>query len=271
MNPAHFFSHQTAADLYDLPLPAYAHSNKLHVSVTAPMRAPESAGVVGHRMSGPPQRVRDLVLRDGPTAELFAFPVVEPVHLWAQLAPLLDVEDLVAIGDAIVTSLPRRGLLDVGALASIDDLWAITAARGGERGAVSMRRALPSIRKGALSRPESLIRLMALRAGFPEPALNFEVRDDAGLILAVGDLCWPEWRVVVEYDGDYHRRERWKFRSDVTRGERYADAGWFQLRAHAEDVFDDPNDFLGRLWRRMRARGWNPGRRELRQIRNARR
>ena len=119
-----------------------------------------------------------------------------------------------------------------------------------------MRTALPSIRSGPRSPAESLIRLIVLRAGFPEPQLNFDVHDQNGVLVATGDLCWPEFRVVVEYEGDYHRRERSKFRSDVTRGERYADAGWFQLRAHADDVYVDSAEFRERLFRRMRERGW---------------
>src|SRR5690554_5225476 len=83
MNPAHFFSHQTAAELYGLPLPAYARGGDLHVSAPAPLRAPEATGIVGHRMSGSAARVRDLVLRDGPTFELFGFPVAAPTQVWA--------------------------------------------------------------------------------------------------------------------------------------------------------------------------------------------
>jgi very-short-patch-repair endonuclease len=76
--------------------------------------------------------------------------------------------------------------------------------------------------------------------------------------------------VLVEYEGDGHRTSRGKFRSDITRVEEYADGGWFALRAQADDVFADPNPFLGRLGRRLERRGWrNP--RELRQVVGARR
>jgi len=225
MNPAHCFSHQTAAELYGLPLPAYVTTDDLHVAAPAPLRAPESVGVSGHRISSSTWQTRDLVLRDEPLAELLSFSVAAPALVWVQLASVLDVEDLVALGDAIVTPLPRAGLLDDPVLASVADLLATADAHRGRRGAEAMWRAVRGIRPGPRSRPESLLRLMVLRAGLPEPQLNLDVYGSSGEWIAEGDLCWPEYRVVVEYEGDYHRREVSKLRSDVTRGERYADAG----------------------------------------------
>jgi hypothetical protein len=270
MNAAHCFSHQTAAELYGLPLPLYAATRDLQVSVPTPFRPPEAAGVHGHAVAQGLWRRSDVILRDVELGELLSFPVVSPELLWAQLAAILDLDDLVALGDAIVTELPRPGLLMESSFATIGDLEAEVRMHAGRRGSKAMAAAVAGIRSGPLSRAESLLRLILLRAGFPEPLLNVEVVDDAGQVVAMPDLSWREPKVVVEYEGDYHRRSRVKFRSDVTRGERYADAGWFQLRAHADDVFGDPNPFAGRLLRRMVERGWHPTFRELRHVRGAR-
>ena len=266
MNPAHCFSHETAAELYGLPLPLYVATHDLQVSAPAPLRPPETRGTRGHSVGRDLWSASEVVLRDIELGELFSFPVVSPGLLWAQLATILDLDDLVALGDAIVTELPRPGFLMDATLATIDDLEAVARSHAGRRGARAMMAAVPRIRTGPLSRAETLLRLVLLRAGFPEPLLNVDVLDDDGLLVAIPDLSWPEMKLVVEYEGDYHRRSRTKFRSDVTRGERYADAGWFQLRAHAEDVFGDPNPFCGRLLRRMVERGWRPSVRELRAI-----
>lgn len=275
MNPAHCFSHQTAAELYGLPLPLYAATRDLQVSAPTPLRPPETVGACGHAVAQELWRTSEVILRDVELGEIFAFPVVSPGLLWAQLATILDPDDLVALGDAIVTELPRPGLLAQStlvesALATIGELETVARLHAGRRGARAMAAAVASIRSGPLSRAESLLRLILLRAGFPEPLLNVEVVDDSGQVVAMPDLSWREPKVVVEYEGDYHRRSRTRFRSDVTRGERYADAGWFQLRAHADDVFGDPNPFAGRLLRRMVERGWRPTLRELRQVRGAR-
>lgn len=104
-----------------------------------------------------------------------------------------------------------------------------------------------------------------IRAGIPEPLLDVEVHDRRGRPIAEADEVWPEFRVLVEYEGEGHR-EKSRFRTDITRFETYADEDWSALRAHADDVFDDPNPFIGRLWRRLRSRGWVPKRREPRKV-----
>ena len=132
-----------------------------------------------------------------------------------------------------------------------------------------MTEAIGMVRVGSLSRPESLLRVILIRAGFPEPVLNLQVTDGLGRPVSMADLCWPGFRVLVEYEGDSHRTSPSKFRSDITRGERYQDGGWFQLRASASDVFGDPNPFIGRLARRLTERGWVPPH-ELRRVVGAR-
>lgn len=263
MHPRHVFSHETAAELYGLPLPLYvSNADSLHVSTPAPLRAPAGAGITGHQISDALWSSREFI-HYGPLGMLFVFQLASPELVWAQLAPRLLVDDLVAVGDAIV-----GGRVPLGAMA---DLYRIAGAAVGHRGAKTIAAAIGQVRVGSLSRPETLLRLLLVRAGFPEPALNLQVTDATGRPIAMADLCWPEYRVLVEYEGDGHRTSRGKFRSDITRGERYQDGGWFQLRATADDVFGDPNPFAQRLARRLRERGWHPARAELRPVVGARR
>jgi hypothetical protein len=263
MHPRHVFSHETAAELYGLPLPLYVRaSNTLHVSSPAPLRAPAGVGITGHQISAAIWSSREFIYY-GPLGMLFVFQLASPEFVWAQLAPRLLVDDLVAVGDAIVGGRAPLG--------TIADLHQIAGAAVGHRGAKTIAAAIEHVRVGSLSRPETLLRLILVRAGFPEPVLNLEVTDASGRPIAMADLCWPEYRVLVEYEGDGHRMSRGKFRSDITRGERYQDGGWFQLRASADDVFRDPNPFAGRLARRLRERGWHPAVAELRPVAGARR
>jgi hypothetical protein len=262
MNPKHAFSHATAAELYQLPVPAYALGAGLHVAAPFPLRAPSGKGVIGHQVAQSLWARQDIVPEDYETDRLFAFTALTPELVWAQLAETLACDDLVAIGDAIV-----GGGHPIGTIAGLREM---THACTGRRGAHRMAAAVELVRVGSLSRPESLLRLIVVRAGIPEPALNLQVTDGLGRPISMADLCWPEFRVLVEYEGDGHRVSPGKFRSDITRGERYQDGGWFQLRASARDVFGDPNPFVGRLARRLRERGWRPGSRELRQVAGAR-
>lgn len=75
---------------------------------------------------------------------------------------------------------------------------------------------------------------------------------------AEADLAWPQFGVLVEYEGDVHRTSRRRFVTDVRRFDRYADEGWRAVRATRADVFDDPRELMSRLERRLRESGWRP-------------
>lgn len=259
MQPGAVFSHVTAAGLYRLPLPLYLRADtRVHVTVQSGRHPPYGRGVSGHELADDRFRASEIVYRDLVNGQLFALPVVGPAVLLGQLAPVLDPMDLVSLGDALVSG--ERPL------ATLADLRAMAEAWSGRRGTTALMSAIPRIRRGPLSRPESLIRLMIVAAGMPEPELNVRIEDYAGLPIATADLSWPEYRVLVEYEGDWHRTSAGKFRSDITRMEHYADAGWFGLRAHGDDLVTDPNPFLERLARRLMNRGWRPERGELRHV-----
>jgi hypothetical protein len=226
MKPGHAFSHQTAALLLDLPLPtAFEEETELHVSVVFPAPAPTTRGVVGHRLRiGPP-----VVLHEG-------LPVVRPDEAWAQLAPLLSVDELIALGDAILWRRPDA----FGLLRSASE---VPYRPNGER----LRRALREIRVGAASPGETRVRLLLVRAGVPEPELNAEVALPSGVVHP--DLVWRDRRVAVEYEGAGHADERQR-RYDIERYELLKEAGWTVVLATA-DSLRAPN--AGTFVRRVRA------------------
>src|SRR5690606_15442085 len=173
----------------------------------------EGVGITGHRIAQAAWSTADLVLRDPFSAVLFSFPVCAPSLVLTQLATELDHVDLVAVGDALVTELPRPGLRDGPVLATREDLSRVVAESTGRRGVKRLRSAIRDVRRGSLSRPESLLRQLIVHAGLPEPQLNYPVRDREKREVAKGDLCWPEFAVVLEYEGDGHRTDRYTFRS----------------------------------------------------------
>ena len=107
-------------------------------------------------------------------------------------------------------------------------------------------------------------------AGIPEPEVNIVVTDTSGRYIHMADLVWRQFRVLVEYEGDDHRTSKRVFRRDIRRFEHYVDANWSAIRSVAPDIFEDPNDFVSRVWRRLVKRGWQPKRREPRHIAAAR-
>ncbi|MEO6943359.1 MAG: hypothetical protein ABI053_01450 [Lacisediminihabitans sp.] len=73
------------------------------------------------------------------------------------------------------------------------------AAWCGQNGATALRAALPLVRLRVRSPRETLLRLLLLDAGLPEPEINFWVYDTRGEFLAECDLVYPEHKVALEY------------------------------------------------------------------------
>jgi hypothetical protein len=133
------FSHLTAAALLGAQLP-WTRDTRLHVTSVGGNDRMRRPGVAGHRADSLP------------VIMLGELPIVEPAHVWVQLATMLSCDDLVAVGDRWVTP-PRRGMQRGPALASIDALRAAIPDRA--RGAARARRALADVRVGAESRMET--------------------------------------------------------------------------------------------------------------------
>lgn len=250
MSPHAVFSHTTAALLWQLPMPLGVDM-ALHLTVGAPHRAPAGAGVVGHQQRLP-QDERTVV------AELA---VASPAATWAQLADLLGVDDLTAIGEHIITGNPYEKRLP---LAQISDLATAIAVREGTPGHRIRSTAFAQMREGALSRPETFVRLLITRCGIPDPLVNADVFDSHGRFLAMPDLQWPDFRVALEYHGDHHRGQR-QFRDDISRLEKLIDAGWLVVQVTASELYGDPRVIVERVASRLRARGWQ-GRVDLRRM-----
>ena len=63
---------------------------------------------------------------------------------------------------------------------------------------------------------------------------------------ALVDLSWPEFLVVVEYEGDPHR-DKDRFRRDIHRLERLADHQWLVVRVSADDLLLRPEETVSRM------------------------
>lgn len=213
LKPGQAFSHQTAVLLHELPLPrAFEEEVDLHVCAVLPAPAPTTRGVVGHRLRiEPPVETRD------------GFPVVRPDEAWAQMAPLLSVDELIELGDAVLWQRKDAfGLLRAAA--------EVPYRPSGER----LRRALREIRVSCASPGETRVRLLLVRAGVPEPELNAEVDLETGAVVHP-DLVWRDRRVALEYEGGGHGDER-RRRYDIDRYERLKEAGWTVLLVTADDL-----------------------------------
>ena len=243
MPPHAFFTHETAARLLRLPLPrAFEVAPPVHVGIAAPARAMDARGVVGHSMRIRPE---EIVLWRG-------LRFTDPARTWLDLAARLALVDLVAAGDHLVQW--RQPL------ATLDELADAVARYPSRRGLALARAALPLIRTRSESRRETKLRVLIVLGGLPEPECNLNIYDPWGRLLARADLSYPEFRLLLEYQGDHHRTDRAQWRRDIRRVGSLEDHGW-QMLQFTDDDLQDPSALIARIELRLRARGWTGTRR----------
>ncbi|HWR84767.1 MAG TPA: DUF559 domain-containing protein [Rhodoglobus sp.] len=230
MHPSSWFSHETAAALLGLWLPAVI-SPDIHVTTPLPHRAPRMRGVHGHKAVAPVEVVEHLGL-----------PVASPVDTWRGLALHLTPDQLVVAGDSMV----RRDA----PLTTIDELR--RAVIRGHRGAQRLKAALAMVRADSASARETKLRMLLVRAGLPEPELNVLVLEYPKR--RFGDLVFARWRVIVEYDGRHHLTPEQRA-ADIVRHEELVAAGWLVVVVVAEHLAE-PHRIVARVAAALRSRGW---------------
>ena len=241
-----FFVGRTAAGFWELPVDC---SGELEVGVVAPHRAPRRSLIVGRQIAATLVSVQQL---DG-------FAVASPASTWAMLATDLSVRELVQVGDALVR-VPRDHLARLRRdrrLCSIEQLR--TAIDAGRRhGAARLREALEAIRVGSASPLETDCRLDAAREGLPEPTLDVEIRDARGHLLGITEIAYPEFKVLVEVEGDHHRTSRQQWNRDIEKYAAYAIEGYEVVRLTSGHVRGAHPTAAGLIRDALLRRGWRP-------------
>ena len=224
MREDEFFSHTTAAIFHGVSLPALADEHP-HVSVLAPARAARSTGIHGHEAQ---PRLTRVMTEPGSGLR-----IAGPATTWAMLASeLRHPYDLIAAADSLVRVPRMPGGFDKPMpppVTTIDQLQSAVSA-GRRVGAPALRSALPRVRTGSSSRPETWTRLTLVDAGLPEPQLDHDVYDGAGRFVGCLDLGYPRLKVGTEYEGDHHRVDPATWNRDIDKHERLAELGWRVIR-----------------------------------------
>lgn len=205
--------------------------------------------VIVHRMKLYPDEV---TVVDG-------IPVTTPERTWLDMAEMLTVDELVAMGDSCVR-VPRLSLegRDM-PLCSIADLQRMIDRHKGKRGLRKAKEAIRFIRVGADSAQESLLRLALVRAGLPEPELNVPIVGDDGTRHHEPDLSYPKYRIGIEYEGEHHSGEGQIVR-DIARSERYAELGWTEIRISKRHMLDEAKPAVVKVRLALIKAGWRPSR-----------
>ncbi len=174
----------------------------------------DHAGIVLHRRGGRlhPEMVDGL-------------PVTGPDRTFVDCAHRRPVVEVVQFGDFLIAS----------GQTSLDRLIAYANARH-LHGVRRARRLLPHVRERVESPRETVVRLILVWSGLPEPDCNVDIVDAEGRFVARGDLVLRRWKIVVEYDGWYHERDARQRQRDVLRRERLEALGWSVIVITARDL-----------------------------------
>lgn len=218
---ASFVTHHTAAELLGVPVP---RSPTLHAG-TIKGHDCKLPGIRVHRYAAPPA-----------TVDRHGVSCTDAVQTYLDLAAVLDLVDLVVLGDGIV----HRGL------ATLDELREGAAARRG-RGARAAREAARLVRAAVESAMETRVRLLLIWAGLPEPTINLTVETRRSQARYRLDLAWPDLLVAVEYDGRHHIEREPQWQADLRRREELEAEGWRFVVLTSPDVFHTPGETVQRV------------------------
>jgi hypothetical protein len=242
-------SHLTAAELLSLPLRLRKENPDMHHIIRPEGEAHlDRPHVIVHRMK----------LYEDEVSMVDGIFVTTPERTWLDMAELLSVDEVVAMGDSCVR-VPRPELegRDM-PLCSIDDLQRMIDRHKGKRGIRKAKEAIKLIRVGSDSPQETLLRLAIVRAGLPEPELNVPIIDEAGRRHHEPDLSYRKYRIGIEYEGEHHGEDGQIVR-DIDRSERYAALGWTEVRISKRHMLNDAKPAVTKVRSALVQAGWRKG------------
>lgn len=224
-------SHHTAVRLWGGCAPP---TTETHISVRAPGHRSLRRGITSHRLcfDGAPSRIKGVA-------------VSNPTQAFLELASTgIGLVELVVAGD----SLARRGRATPAQLISAADEYE------GRRASLA-RRAARYVRSGVDSPMESRVRMLIVLAGLPEPVVNLIIRRADGSWLHRFELSYPDYKIIIEYDGHHHLYDLSQWDSDLRRRESLERAGWRSVIITSEAFYGSPIDVLTRIREALRSRG----------------
>ncbi|MET8833746.1 hypothetical protein ABZV78_07505 [Micromonospora sp. NPDC004540] len=174
---------------------------------------------------------------------------------------LLRTEPAVCAWETAVWSDPVRAvgivdtLLRMGTV-SRTDLAGVADRNAGRPGGRRARWVFGLADPGAQSPSESHLRVRLVLAGLPRPVAQHPVRGPSGLVLHPA-LAWPEFRVAVEHDGQWHVDPD-QLHRDRQRLDQLVAAGWLVLHVTGRRLHREFPALVREIRAALVARGWRP-------------
>lgn len=197
-------------------------------------KRPRSGDIVAYRDTLAP----DEIVRRG------AMRVTSPARTGYDLARRLPFLEAVIMVDALgqATGLQPGELLEC------------ASRHPGARGLRQLRRVAEVADPAAESPGETRIRVAIIEGGLPRPISQYVVEVEGGFV-ARADLAWPEWKVIVEYDGAHHFHDEAQMRRDVDRWNYLGALGWTVIRVTRHQLRDGGAVVLFQIRQALRAAG----------------
>ena len=76
----------------------------------------------------------------------------------------------------------------------------------------------------------TMLGLIIIRAGLPELVVNFEICNRFEVVIGLGDLAYPSYRELLEYDGGQHRSDECQFHIETSRLDAFMEQKWRVIR-----------------------------------------
>ncbi|KUH95814.1 hypothetical protein [Mycobacterium sp. IS-1556] len=189
--------------------------------------------------------VRDETLDEGEVTTVAGIRVTTPARTAFDLARHLPRDKAVERLDALMSARPFAP----------EDVVLLAKRHRGARGLRRLRVALPLVDGGAESPRETWLRLLFIDAGLPRPTTQFVVHDEFGRYIRRIDMCWEEFKVGAEYDGEQHLNSRRQYVLDVQ-----VNRALQRLRWHVVHVIkeDRAADIVEQARTALLSRGWRP-------------
>jgi hypothetical protein len=187
--------------------------------------------------------VRNETLDEDEVTMIAGIQVTTPARTAFDLARHLPRDKAVARLDALMNVRPF----------SIEDVSLLAKRHRGARGLRRLRAALPLVDGGAESPKETWLRLLFIDAGLPRPTTQFVIYDERGYYVRRIDMCWEEFTVGAEYDGEQHLTSRGQYVRDVQVNRVLQRLGWNVIHVIKEDCGED---IVHQACSALLTRGW---------------
>lgn len=244
--PAHPLIRVRAALLIHPPLAFASHVSAAWVHrVVVPALPDEHVSVFEHKDRRRRPGIRNHVAApDADVTTIGGLRVSGPQQMFVELAGLVNLVDLVVAGDDLVR------LKKV----TPDSLVAFCAASG-QADAGAAQRAARLVRAGVDSAMETRLRMLLVLAGLPEPKVNHKISYADGRLRYRFDLSYPEWKVLVEYDGRQHRDDLDQWDRDTERNDWFDRNRWLHVPVFSRGIYRRPDLTLERVRLALKSRG----------------